>query len=323
LAAARAEAARGGPFDVVDTWLWGAEATRYSQRHNGELGPLLVRLSSPDFEIREQHGFEARPDLDALDQRCLTAAATVAAISQQNLDFVAERFDFDPGKVVLTPLGVPVAPDDDPPPSSARDPNELLFVGRLEGRKGVDDLLLALDLVLSVHPEVTLTLAGSATGTTDAGESFESHLSTRVAPSTRERIRVVGRLSDDDLRSALRRVAIAVFPSRYESFGLVVLEAMVHGTPVVATTAGGIPEVAGEAALLVPPRSPDALAQALVSLIDDPQLRVSLGDAGAARVRAAFTTEHMLASTLAAYRRTCAHNRERPTTHPFRRRGGT
>ena len=298
-AVAQAEADRGGRFDVIDTWLWGAEATRYP-RHRG-LGPLLVRLSSPDFEIREQHGFEARPDLDALDQHCLTTADTVAAISQQNLELIATRFKINRDKVIMTPLGVPVAPEDEPPASSTRAPKEILFVGRLEGRKGVEDLLAALEIVLDLHPDANLTLAGSATGTNDAGESFASHIDTRITTATKTRIKLIGRLNDNELRLAYRRATVAVFPSRYESFGLVVLEAMLHGTPVIATTAGGIPEVAGDAALLVPPRSPYALAEAIVKLFDDPKLRSSLGNAGAARVRARFTTEQMLSSTLAAY----------------------
>lgn len=301
LAVAEAEADQNGPFDVIDTWLWGAEAARYN-RHS-KLGPLLVRLSSPDFEIRDQHGFPARPDFDALDQRCLTAAATVAAISQQNLNLISSRFVIDPTKVVITPLGVPVAANDEPPALSTRAPKEILFVGRLEGRKGVEDLLAALETILQAHPDARLTLAGSATGTTDAGESFSSHIDTRIGAATKRQIDLVGRLTDTELRSAYRRATVAVFPSRYESFGLVVLEAMVHGTPIVATTAGGIPEVAGDGALLVPPRSPHALARGVVELLDDSKLRSSLGDAGALRVRSGFTTEHMVSSTLAAYQR--------------------
>jgi glycosyltransferase involved in cell wall biosynthesis len=301
LRVAAREAASGGRFDVIDTWLWGAEAARFG--HHRHLGPLLVRLSSPDFEIREQHGMEERCDLDALDQRCLDHADVIAAISEQNVELIAGRFRLDRQKVELTPLGVPIDVADSPPSESSRARQEILYVGRLEGRKGVEDLLRAVPEILGARPDATLTLIGRATGHSDRGQPFETFADEFLPQHVRARITFAGSVSDRDLREAYRRAAVAVFPSRYESFGLVILEAMLHGTPVVATTAGGIPEVAGRAALLVPPNDPAEIAGAIVKVLVDDALRASLGRAGAERARGAFTTLHMAEATIRAYKR--------------------
>jgi len=86
---------------------------------------------------------------------------------------------------------------------------------------------------------------------------------------------------------------------------MTVLEAMAHGRAVVATPVGGTPEVVadGETGLLVPPRDPDALADALRRLLDDPDLRRRMGEAGRRRVAADFTAERMADRVLAVYER--------------------
>jgi glycosyltransferase involved in cell wall biosynthesis len=95
---------------------------------------------------------------------------------------------------------------------------------------------------------------------------------------------------------------VFAYPSRYEGFGLPVLEAMACGTPVVTTTGGSLPEVAGDAALLVDPGDPDALAAALAKLAGDPAARQAAAARGLARA-AAFTWERCAAETAAAYHR--------------------
>jgi alpha-1,3-rhamnosyl/mannosyltransferase len=92
-----------------------------------------------------------------------------------------------------------------------------------------------------------------------------------------------------------------VFPSLWEGFGLPVLEAMAAGVPVVASRRGALPEIAGEAALLVEP-GVEPLADALGQLLGDPGLRCRLGEAGARRAQA-FSWERTARETLAVYRR--------------------
>ncbi|HYS34671.1 MAG TPA: glycosyltransferase family 4 protein [Pseudonocardiaceae bacterium] len=107
-------------------------------------------------------------------------------------------------------------------------------------------------------------------------------------------------LSDVELADLLRSAEIACVPSRYEGFSLPALEAMACGTPLVATTAGALPEVIGSAGLLVPPDDPDRLADALGRLLTEPDLRADLAAAGVRRA-AGFTWRRCAEATIAGY----------------------
>ena len=146
-------------------------------------------------------------------------------------------------------------------PPRADGPVEILFVGRDERRKGVDVLLESAGALLAEGAPIRLTLAG-ATGGAGGG-----------------RVRFEGFVSDERLRELYAGADIVCQPSRYESHGIVLTEAMMFGKPVVATTGGGIPEVLehGVNALLVEPGDPAALTGALRELVADPAERARFG----------------------------------------------
>ena len=95
---------------------------------------------------------------------------------------------------------------------------------------------------------------------------------------------------------------MGVVPSLYEGFSLPAVELMACGTPLVATSAGALPEVVGDAALVVPPGDPEALAAAVGRLLDDPELAARLGAAGRERVVERFTWRAVAEQTVAWYR---------------------
>jgi glycosyltransferase involved in cell wall biosynthesis len=109
------------------------------------------------------------------------------------------------------------------------------------------------------------------------------------------RVDMVGYVSKEDLAGLYRGAECMVFPSHYEGFGLPVLEAMGSGTPVVATTAGAIPEVAGDAAVLVPPGEPDALADGVRQALTERDRLVAAGLERARRFRWASVAQRTLA----------------------------
>jgi glycosyltransferase involved in cell wall biosynthesis len=113
-----------------------------------------------------------------------------------------------------------------------------------------------------------------------------------------------GRITDEEFVKQYARASIAVVPSVYEGFGLPVGEAMASGIPVISTTGGALPEVAGDAAVLVPPRNPSALAKAITDLLDDPERAEKLGQAGYKRVMEQFTWKNAAEKTVEAYRET-------------------
>lgn len=169
----------------------------------------------------------------------------------------------------------------------------VLFVGALQPRKNVSGLLDAFERLPALGvPDVGLVLVSGS------GWKEEALLRRITASSRREHIRLLRRISADDLPALYCAAALFVLPSFSEGFGMPVLEAMASGTPVVASNASSLPEVAGSAALLVDPRDPAALADALRRVLTDESLRTELAWKGRARA-AQFTWDRCAEKTAA------------------------
>lgn len=171
------------------------------------------------------------------------------------------------------------------------DARDLLFVGRLEARKGVDVLLAAWQAIADRHRDRRLHLVGR-----DAAGFGKGSLARWPAAN----VVVHGPLADGHLAALRRRCAVQVVPSRFESFGLVVLEAWAGGQVVVASDQGALPEVIGEAGLCT---SLDAggLAAALDRILGDPVLAHTLRGLGRHRLRERHDPLVLARRTLAAY----------------------
>lgn len=127
-----------------------------------------------------------------------------------------------------------------------------------------------------------------------------------------KRVTFTGRISDAALVREYASATAAVVPSLYEGFGLPVGEAMACGVPVISTTGGALPEVVGDAGVLVPPGDPDALAAAIADLLEHPQHAAVMGEAGYRRVQARFSWKQAAQKTVDVYREVCdGHCRSR------------
>lgn len=115
-------------------------------------------------------------------------------------------------------------------------------------------------------------------------------------------IEFTGRIDGGEFVRQYARASMAVIPSVYEGFGLPAGEAMACGVPVISTTGGGLPEVVGNAGILVPPADSAALSGAILSLLDQPGHARELGRRGLQRVHANFTWRRAAEKTVAAYR---------------------
>ena len=148
----------------------------------------------------------------------------------------------------------------------------LLYVGTIDRRKDYATLLQALH---GIDAGIHLAVAGSViAGRTDFPQMIER-------AGLRDRVRVLGYVSDEDLVGLFRGAAVFVYPSFYEGFGLPVLEAMACGTPVITYNTTSLPEVAGDAAILLdPPVTPEALAEQIARLLEDDALRRELIERG-------------------------------------------
>ncbi len=166
-----------------------------------------------------------------------------------------------------------------------------LFVGRLESRKGIDVLLRAAPEVLRCFPHARLDIVGNDGIERAEGGTYKDAF--RASPEARDvqsRIVFHGRVEEDKLRRFYRDCDVLVAPSRYESFGLVYLEGMMFGKPVIGGQGGGGPEVIeeGVTGLLVAPGDADQLAAAMMRLGDGRELRARMGQAGRRRYEAHF-----------------------------------
>ena len=197
------------------------------------------------------------------------------AVSGAAREFVAEHF---PGSYQVIPNGIDFAHFSKPqPPIEGLDdgrPN-ILFVGRLEKRKGLSHLLRAWGQVRNAVPDARLVVVG-------AGSALK-HYQRFVQGRGTDDIVFTGRVPAADLPRYYQSACIFCAPSTgQESFGIVLLEAMSAGAPIVTTSIPGYREVVTDEqeALLVPPKDADALATALIRLLKDPDLRARLGTAG-------------------------------------------
>jgi glycosyltransferase involved in cell wall biosynthesis len=171
----------------------------------------------------------------------------------------------------------------------------VLFVGTLQPRKNLARLLAAFDRVAADRPDLLLALVGAA------GWQPDRLRAALASVRARDRVRLLGYVDDADLPPLLSGSLGLAFPSLYEGFGLPALEAMACATPVLTANSSSLPEVVGDAALLVDPLDVGAIADGLRALADDADLRRDLGGRGLARA-AGFTWQRAATETLAVLR---------------------
>lgn len=160
----------------------------------------------------------------------------------------------------------------------ASDVPVILTAGKISPRKNVQGVLNALAQVASDVPHHLVLVGG-------AGWETEAVLDGMQNDALRNRVHLLDYVSDAQLRALYRRAAIYIHPSLYEGFGLTVLEAMASGVPVITSNTSSLPEVAGDAAMLVDPSDTEAIADAIRALCLDPELAASKTTEGLARAR--------------------------------------
>jgi glycosyltransferase involved in cell wall biosynthesis len=260
-----------GPVDVV-------HATNYVPPPSR--APVIVSV----YDL----GFVRFPELctaDALQYPTLLRRGFArGAVAHTTSDFVAgevrAEFGLPADRVVRVYPGVPpiIGGDAAMGRQVAGAARYVLAVGTVEPRKNYPMLVDAFDRVAALDPEVHLVVAGQD------GWGTEAFTAACARAAHRTRIHQLGYVSASARRDLLAGATVLAYPSRYEGFGFPPLEAMAGGVPVVATRAGAIPEVTGDAALLVDPDDPDDLAAGLARLLDDDELRATLVARGRARV---------------------------------------
>ena len=221
-------------------------------------------------------------------RRSITTGAVVHASSQSTADIILELFPT--ARIEMIHLGAPshrAVAGDELRPAALADLSTAPFIvaiGTAERRKNYPILLAAFAAIARSLPEIHLVIAGAPGDDTPKLQQLVADFPAEI----KNRIRVIGRVSDDNIAWLHQHATVMAYPSLDEGFGFPLLEAMSVQLPIVASTRGSIPEVAGDAALLVDALDVDALARALSTAVSDSSVRNDM--------RAAAIKQHQLFS---------------------------
>ena len=252
---------------------------------------------------RHQGQSDTSPPERVDEERAIVARADRLLATCTDEVFELVRLGADLDRVRLVPCGVDLDlfEPDGPAEQRPRRRHRLVAVGRLVERKGLATAVTALAQV----PDAELVVAGGP----DAGELDHDPEARRLRALAHrlrvaDRLHLRGRVERAEVAALLRSADVVVCAPWYEPFGMVAVEAMACGVPVVASAVGGHVDtvVHGVTGFHVPPRDPDRLAAALRHLLADPPLRASLGAAGARRARTRYAWGRVAAATLETYR---------------------
>jgi glycosyltransferase involved in cell wall biosynthesis len=310
-----AEAWRDDPPDVVHSHFW---MSGWAAQHaaNGGSVPLVHTYHALGVTKRRHQGTQdSSPGARLAVERALAQDCDgIVATSDEEM-FELVRMGAHPRRLALVPCGVDLerfGPDPRSGLGSGRGaqpdgPSEhrVLVVGRLVERKGIADVVRALPAL----PGARLLVAGGP----DRAELPGDAEAVRLAGIARQegvadRVSFLGRVAQCDLPALYRSADVVVCTPWYEPFGLVALEAMACGVPVVASAVGGLVDtvIDGCTGVHVPPRRPDLLGAALRDLLADEERRRELGRTGARRARARYGWPTVAEETLRFYARTRA-----------------
>jgi D-inositol-3-phosphate glycosyltransferase len=290
------------PPDVVHSHFW--MSGRASLKAARGLGIPVAHTFHALGVVKRRHQREAdtSPPGRIMVERDISRRAdrVIATCSDEVFELI--RLGGNRRSITVIPCGVDLelfGADVEPAERTPGRPR-LLCVGRLVERKGVGDAIAALAQV----PDAELLVAGGP----DERELGSDPEARRLRALAREhgvadRVRLLGRVERPELPALMRSADAVLCVPWYEPFGIVPLEAMASGVPVVATAVGGMIDsvVNGLTGVHVPPRQPGRLAAALRSLLADPQRAKRLGAAGAARARERYGWPRIAASTLSVY----------------------
>lgn len=300
--------ARRGEFDIVHD----NQTLGYGLL--GDIGaPLVTTIHHPitvdrQLELDAANGWRERASkrrwyaFTRMQKRVARRLPSVLTVSGTSRQEIVDQLGVRDERIHVVHIGA----DTDlfsPDPSVPQVPGRIVTTSSADvPLKGLVFLVEALAKVRTEHPAAHLVVVGKRAEDGPVAQAIERY-------GLEGAVEFVKGISDEELVDLVRSAEAACVPSLYEGFSLPAAEAMATGTPLVATTGGAIPEVAGpdgKTCLAVPPGDPGALAASLSRLLGDPSLRARLGAAGRARVLERFTWARAAEGTVARYREAIA-----------------
>jgi glycosyltransferase involved in cell wall biosynthesis len=296
--ALRALRARPGEFDIVHD----NQGLGYGMLGVRRLGlPLVTSIHHP-ITVDRRLDLAGRGWLERLNKsrwygfvrmqgRVARRVGPLITVSESSRDDICRDFAVPADKVRIIPLGVDTRLFH-PRPEQPRVKGRIVTVTSADSPlKGLSTLLRAV-AKLATERDARLVVVGSPSGATREQVALLA---------LGDRVTFANGLPDDEYAQLLASAEVAVIPSLYEGFSLPAVEHLASGTPLVASRAGALPEVVGDAAVLVEPGDPEELAAALRELLDDSARRAELAARGLARVRERFAWPAVATATVGLY----------------------
>jgi glycosyltransferase involved in cell wall biosynthesis len=297
-------------FDLVEGPNFAAEA--YCLAFKKPV-PLVTRIHSSFNGIINTWDWDRTLDHDLscfMEDSVILKSDLVVFSTEGNKQFIFDNMGIRPENVRVIPLGIPLPSGQ--PAGEEYKKNEVLFVGRIEKRKGVDALVRSIPLVLEHVPEASFRFVGRDTFPHDgecqfsgqAQDSYTKKLLESLPEGCRSKVEFTGYVTNEVLQQCYQQCDVFVAPSLYESFGLIYLEAMAYGKPVIGCRVGGVPEIIsdGDTGLLIELNDHEQCAHAIITLLQDREKRDAIGERARHHVAEHFSLERMITGVEHAYR---------------------
>ncbi len=268
------------------------------------IGRVVMVVHDLAFDLMPETAPHANAPWRRSFDRWLARAAAVIVPTEATRADLLRLHDVDPSVVNMIPHGIDAEEFSPTPPTEVEEIKRrlgiggpyVLFLSGLEPRKNLMALVEAFGRL--AHDRIWLVVAG---GPVQWAPDYARDVERAIAglpASVRSRVVRTGYVSDADRKALLSGAEALAYPSRYEGFGFPVLEGFAAGVPVLTSNVSSLPEVAGDAAVLVDPDDVDAIARGLDEILSDENLRGALRAAGSARV-ASFSWERCARATMA------------------------
>ncbi len=265
----------------------------------------IKKVAQPVLQLKRWQEF----DYAAFELPHLMEADEISAPCREIGELTARMWNLDGKQMVKVPypfvpprelLEIPVATET----------NTIGYIGRLEQRKGVVDFAHAIPSILQRFPNTKILFAGASEASPVSGLSMREYLEDLLA-QWKGQIEFLGRIPHERMAEVFRRMDVAVLPSLWENFPNACLESMAAGRGVVGSSAGGMAEQldGGNVGLLVHPRQPKALAEAVCRYLENPDFRKDMGAKARARVLSEYSAERIGEMTEQSYQRAIAQRK--------------
>lgn len=317
---------RERPFDVIDTPELLAEGLVPAVT---KAAPLLIRLYTPHskFIAEQLHNVTASFDhqfVAMLERVAMLSADVITSPSDDLADFVSRDLNYpkEAIRIVYNPIDSAKFSPDGERAIASDGRCMILFVGRLEERKGIGYLVEAIPKVAKIIPNVRFVVLGDDTNNGKGQKSVLAELTESIRrDNCQQYVEFIPRVPLAELAKYYRSADICVVPSVYDNSPYTCLEAMSCGKAVIGTSSGGTQEyiVHGESGVIIPPRDSDSIANALIGLVKDGEERSRLGKNARARVLEKFQRSEIARQTIELYRQAQASFQERKEQRLYRK----